>query len=510
MGEFMFKYGQILLVCMFACVATLFGPNCLGQENGGQPNGAVPAVSISLSPCEVSGTNEGVKEKVRCGTFEVFEDRNRKSGRKIGLKIVVFPATGQDKAADPLFYIPGGPGSSATEDAPFVAQQFARIREHRDLVFVDQRGTGGSNPLNCDLFNPADLRSYLGDYFPLEDVRKCREQLAPKANLRLYTTPIAIDDLDDVRAALGYAQINIIGGSYGTRAAQVYLKLHQTRVRAIILHGVSPTNQFMPRDFPQHTQRALNGVMADCAVDEACRAAFPNLGAEVNSVLKRLLRGPVEVELKRPRESVRINLSRDLTAEAIRYMLYQPSAASRIPLFIHLAAQGNFGPLAEAAISYRQQIVATGSNGMYLSVTCAEDLPPIKPGEGERNGVNTFLGDYRLRQQRAACALWLRAKIPNNYAEPTRSDVPALILTGQWDPVTPPIYGDTAAKCLSHSLHVIVPHGGHGFNGLNGLDCIDNLIVSFIERGTTTGLDTSCVSSIGRKGFLLRLPDSNK
>ena len=209
-------------------------------------------------------------------------------------------------------------------------------------------------------------------------------------------------------------------------------------------------------------------------------------------------------------ESIRINLSRDLAAEAIRYMLYQPGAASRIPLFIHLAAQGNFGPLAEAAISYRQQIVATGSNGMYLSVTCAEDLPPIKPGEGERNGVNTFLGDYRLRQQRAACALWPRAKIPNNYAEPTRSDVPALILTGQWDPVTPPIYGDTAAKYLSHSLHVIVPHGGHGFNGLNGLDCIDNLIVSFIDRGTTTGLDTSCVSSITRKGFLLKFPESNK
>jgi pimeloyl-ACP methyl ester carboxylesterase len=377
---------------------------------------------------------------------------------------------------------------------------------------VDQRGTGGSNPLNCDFFKPSDLRSYLADYFPLEDVRKCREQLEPKANLKLYTTSIAMDDLDDVRAALGYKSINIIGGSYGTRAAQVYLKLHQARVRAVILHGVSPTNQFMPRDFPQHTERALDGVMADCAADDACRAAFPNLKAETRSVLERLLRGPVEVELKRQKagESIRISLSRDLVAEAIRYMLYQPGAASRIPLFIHQAAQGNFTPFAEAAISYRQQIVATGSNGMYLSVTCAEDLPMIKPGEGERNGVNTFLGDYRLRQQRAACALWPRGNVSKNYAEPTRSDVPALILTGQWDPVTPPMYGDTAAKYLSHSLHVIVPHGGHGFNGLDGLACIDNLIVSFINRGTTTGLDTSCVNSIARKGFLLKPPDSTK
>lgn len=501
-SELMFKYDQLLLISILGFSATLFGASCLGQGKGGQ--------SISLKPCEVSGTSDGVKVKVLCGRFEVFEDRSRRRGRKIALKIVVFPATGQDKVGDPLFYFAGGPGSAATEDAPYVAQQLAKVRERRDLVFVDQRGAGGSNPLNCDFFKPADLRSYLGDYFPLDDVRKCREQLEPKANLKLYTTPIAMDDLDDIRAGMGYQQINIIGGSYGTRAAQVYLKLHPTRVRAVILHGVSPTNQSMPRDFPQHTERALNGIIAECAANNACRAAVPNLAAEVKSVRERLLSAPVEVEVKSSTQSVRINLSRDLAAEAIRYMLYQPSAASRIPLVIHLAAQGNFGLLAGAAINYRQQIVATGSNGMYLSVTCAEDLPAIEPGDGERNGVNTFLGDYRLRQQRAACALWPRATIPTDYSEPTRSDVPALILTGEWDPVTPPIYGDTAAKYLPNSLHVIVPHGGHGFNGLKGIDCIDNLINSFIERGTTKGLDTSCVNSIGRQGFALQMPTANR
>lgn len=503
----MLKLGQLLLACVCGGSA-IFTLNCLAQKNGAVVKGEPPAASIVLTPCEVAGPTQA-KEKARCGTFEVFEDRALKNGRKIALKIMVFPATGQDKAPDPLFYIPGGPGSSATEDAPYVAPQYARIREHRDLVFVDQRGTGGSNALDCDFFNPSDVRSYLGEYFPLEQVRKCRQQLEPKANLELYTTPMAMDDLDDVRAALGYKQINIIGASYGTRAAQVYLKHHESRVRTVILHGVSPTNQSMPRDFPQHNERALNGVIAKCAGDDACRAAFPNLAAEVKSVLARLMRGPVEVELKKATESTRVTLSRDLAAEAIRYMLYQSVGASRIPLFIHLAARGNFVPLAEAAISYRQQIVATGSNGLYLSVTCAEDLPRINPGEGERNGVNTFLGDYRLRQQRAACALWPQAKMPSDYAEPTRSGVPALILTGQWDPVTPPLYGDTVAKYLSQSVHVIVPHGGHGFNGLNGLECIESLIASFVERGTTTGLDSSCVDSISRKGFLLKLPNSN-
>lgn len=481
------------------------------QRDAAQGRPAPPS-SVALESCEVPGAREGVKEKARCGTFEVFEDRARKGGRKIALKIIVFPATGPDKAPDPLFYIPGGPGSSATEDAPYIALEFAKVRERRDLVFVDQRGTGGSNPLNCDLFDPSDVTSYLGFYFPLEGVRKCRRRLEAKADLTLYTTRMAMDDLDEVRAALGYGQINILGGSYGTRATLDYLKRHDKHVRAVVLRGVSPTGQFMPRDFPQHTERALRGVVEECAADGACAAAFPELRADVRAVLERLLRGPVEADVKHPRSGkvTRIKLSRDLAAEAIRYMLYQPGSAARIPLFIHLAARGDFTPLAEAAVFYRQEIVATGSNGLYLSVTCAEDLPWIGAGEGERNAKDTFLGDYRLRQQRAACDLWPRAKIPKDYAQPTRSGVHALILTGQWDPVTPPAYGDAAAKYLPNALHVVVPHGGHGLGGLDGLDCVGNLTTDFINRGEAKGLNTSCLNGIRRRGFLLKLAEPKK
>jgi pimeloyl-ACP methyl ester carboxylesterase len=472
----------------------------------------VPPGSMSLMPCEVPGAKEGAKEKALCGSYEVFENRAAKRGRKISLKIVVFPATGPKKAADPLFYIPGGPGSSATEDAPFVAAQLSKIRVRRDLVFLDQRGTGGSNGLNCDLFDPSDLESYFEDYFPLADVRKCREQLEPKADLKLYTTPIAMDDLDEVRAALGYERINITAGSYGTRATQDYLKRHAKHVRAVVMQGISPTGQLMPRDFPQHTERALNGILDECAADAGCQAAFPELRAEVKTVLERLLQGKVGVEVKDPKTGAptQVQLSRDLAAEAIRYMLYQPGAANRIPLFLHLAAQGNYVPLAESALSYRQRLVGTGSNGMYLSVTCAEDLPWIKSGEGERNAAQTFLGDYRLRQQRAACELWPRANIPKAYFEPTRARVPALILTGQWDPVTPPVYGEMAAKYLPNSLHLVVPHGGHGFGGLDGLDCIENLTAEFVGQGTVKGLDTSCVKNIRRRGFPLKLVEPNK
>jgi len=570
---------------------------------------------LTLTPCEIPG----VEGKARCGSYEVFENRATQKGRKITLKIVVLPATGKPEdrrqetgdrgqeaggrrqdagraesavstggeravtgaspatgvelAADPFVYIPGGPGSSAIEDAPGIAQAFAKVREGRDLVFVDQRGTGGSHPLNCDLFTPGDPQSYLGYFFPLDDVKKCREQLERKADLTLYTTPIAMDDLDEVRAALGYERVNLFGASYGTRAALVYLKRHPKSVRTVTLHGVAPTNQYMPLAFAQSNERALMGIIHECAADEACNKAFPNLGAEAKAVLERLLKGTIEVEVPwgetenrkqntenriqktegrnqaagagggrqgqheegrrqkaegRKQEAAgasreidqeagaggrrqvggtkdegrtKVRLSRDLAAEAVRYMLYSPGGASRVPLVLHLAAQGDFGPLAEAALNYRRQIVATGSNGLYLSITCAEDLPWIKAGEGERSSANTFLGDYRLRQQREACALWPRATIPTDYSVPTKGSAPVLIFTGEWDPVTPPSNGDAVAQHLPNSLHVIVPDGAHGIGGLEGVDCIGRLNTEFVERGTVKGLDTSCVRNIRRKGF---------
>lgn len=458
---------------------------------------------IALADCEV----KNVSEKVKCGTLEVFENRATKKGRMISLNIVVYPATGDKREPDPLVYFSGGPGSAATEDAPFVAQAFAKIREHRDLLFVDQRGTGHSHPLNCEFYNKSDLQSYLGYFFPLEDVRKCRAELESNADLKLYTTTIAMDDMDEVRAALGYEKLNLFGGSYGTRAALTYLKRYPQRVRSAILQGVAPPDQYMPGDFPVVMERALQGVLAECVADEACKNAFPNVKAEAKAVLEQLIKAPVEVELPKPNssETVKVKLSRDLAAEAIRYMLYNPTSTTRVPAMLHFAAQGNFVPLTRAALFYRENLVGTGSNGMYLSITCAEDLPWIKPGEGERLAENTFLGDYRLRQQREACALWPRAEVEPHYADPVRVDVPVLILTGEWDPVTPPANGDRVAKTLKNSLHIVVPHGAHGLGGLEGMDCIDRTITEFVARGTTKDLDTTCMKSVHRKGFALKL-----
>lgn len=487
-------------VCLLilAVVATL-------QTSGAKPpNGPPNGPSIELKPCEP----RGIPGPAKCGTFEVFENRATRKGRKINLNILVLPAIAEKREPDALFYFAGGPGSGATEDAPGIAQQLASVRQHRDLVFVDQRGTGQSHRLGCQLFDPANPQSYFGYFFPLEDVRKCRQQLETKADLTLYTTTIAADDLDEVRAALGYDKINLIGGSYGTRAAMVYLRQHPTHVRSVILQGVAPTNQYLPKDYPEQTERALQGVLAECVADEACNKAFPHIKSDMKAVLARLLKGPVEVQFK-PRglpTEIKVSMSRDLAAEAVRYMLYNPGAATRIPLVLHLAAEGNFAPLAEAALNYRRNLVGTGSNGMYLTVTCAEDLAWITRKEDERFAQNTFLGEYRLRQQREACALWPRATIPSDYGNPVRSDVPVLILTGEWDPVTPPVNGDYVARTLPNSLHIVVPHGAHGFGGLEGLDCIQRLQTQFVESGAAKGLDTACVKNVRRRPFALKTP----
>lgn len=395
------KFGRMRILFLAIAFTAFTAFAALGQK------------AIKLTPCEVAGTSPGAKLKVLCGSIKVYEDRKRRTGRKLSIAVQVYPASGPRKDPDPVFYFAGGPGSSAIEDAPYLAEDLAKIRETRDLVFVDQRGTGNSNGLVCEFFDRADVQSYLGHWNPPERVRECRKQLEAKADLRLYVTTLAMDDLDDVRAALGYSKINLFGGSYGTRAAQVYMKRHGDRVRAAVLHGVSTPDQYMPRDFPQQTEAALQGVIDECLADKDCKAAFPDVRAEARTVLAKLKQGPIEVEVKLPpeRKPVKVKLSRDLAGEAVRYMLYQTGSAGRIPLIVHLAAEGNFTPLAEAAIFYRQNVVATGATGMYLSVTCAEDLPFIKDEASRAKLDETFLGDYRYRQMREACAEWKRTTL---------------------------------------------------------------------------------------------------
>lgn len=462
-----------------------------GQER------ATETARLLLQPCRVAEVNG----EARCGMYEVYEDRRARSGRKLKLKVVVLPALGQRPLSDPVFVLHGGPGGAATTLASFAAENFAPLRRERDIVLVDQRGTGGSNPLNCDLY--PSLSAALGDLFPVDAIRACRAQLEPQADLRLYTTPIAMDDLDDVRAALGYERINLYGASYGTRAAQVYIQRHPAHVRSMILVAVAAMDYMTSLPFAREGQRAMDLLLDRCAADEACRAAFPKLREEFKTVLDRLASSPGKTQVLDPftNKLAAVEVSRGVFASTLHYSLYVPATASQIPQFIHQAHENNFRPIARETLRFRRELAGMVSFGMFLSVTCAEDAPLIDLKVAAREANGTFLGDYWAQQLARACELWPRGELPRGYRTPVKSDTPVLLLSGRLDPVTPPKWAEEVAQHLPNSLHVVIPQGSHFF--VDPAGCVNNVMVEFIKQGSVKGINTSCVGNLPQTPFII-------
>ena len=465
-------------------------------------DGQSPSPRLSLAPCKLPG----IERAVRCGRFEVYEDRAKRVGRKIMLRVAVLPATGSAHEPDPVFVFEGGPGQSAVESAASEAEGNAELNRKRDLVLVDVRGTGDSNGLQCKALQGHEgVLGFLDSFLPAEGVRACRRDLEPRADLKLYTTSAAVDDVDDVRAALGYDRINLQGGSYGTLAALDYMRRHPEHVRTAVLSGVVPPDTRMPLSFARDAQTALDQVLAACARDAACHAAFPDTAGELGHVLARLEEHPAEVAVKDPKtgQPLKVVLGRSAAAQTIRYMLYIPILAAQIPLQVHMAERGDFSRLAEGAYFWGN-LAASASEGFYLSVTCAEDVPFFTAARAKEAAQGTFLGDFRARVQKAACAEWPRGEIPAGFSLAVHSDAPTLLISGERDPVTPATWAERAARDLPHSKRVVVPGGGHGFDGEKGIDCLDRLAIALVERGSEKNLDTGCVARIEPVPFALR------
>src|SRR5215472_16771571 len=439
-----------------------------------------------------------------CGTYEVWEDRAAHSGRKIGLNIVILPAHSTAPAPDPVFWLHGGPGAAATDLARGGwGGLLGNVRDTRDLVYLDQRGTGGSNPLQCD-FNddPNDLPAFFGELFPLDKVRACREKLERLANLRLYTTPVAMDDLDEVRTALGYDKINLVGGSYGTFAAQIFMRLHQDHIRAVFLAGVAPPNIKQPLLFPRAAQLALDETLKDCAADGDCHKNFPDVEKEFAAVMARFDKGPVGVELVDPRskEKVQIELPRGNFVERLRLELYTTDSARLVPYVIHRAYASDYVPF--EALAIRPGIAGGVARGMYMTVTCSEGVPFITEEDIARETNNTFVGEYRVRAHMEACKEWPRGDIPENYTDLVKSDLPVLMNSGEADGASPPWYGEAAVKNFPNGRQVKIRHYGHQTDG----PCVARMFKAFIDKGSAEDIDTSCVAKRRRPPFAAAFP----
>jgi len=457
------------------------------------PRTAVAAIEVKPHACELAGA-----ANVECAVYPVWEDRDRKSGRKIGLNIVILPALdGANKALDPLFLFHGGPGAAATD---LIGYPLARmVRQHRDVVLVDQRGTGRSNPLDCDPYGyPEDLQRVVGETFPLDAFRSCRARLEKIANLKKYTTAPSVDDVDDVREWLGYKKINIWGGSYGTVAAQVYLRRHGGNVRAAILAATAPVDELIPLHHAWAGQRAVDEIFAKCRADAACEAAYPHLREDFQLMFDRVRKG-VDVEVRdRTGRTVRVRPSVSGFADGLRHFLYADDGAS-FPARVHQAAQGDLAPMVQIAINAQIGLMRQLSMGMNLSVTCAEDVPFITDAMMKTETAGTFLGDLRVKEQRAACAIWVRGPVPADVHELIRTDAPVLFLAGGRDSVTPPTFAKRAAKYMTNSSRVLFPESSHGNWGL----CGNQIQADFITRGSSRGLDISCASGQKPTKFVL-------
>jgi pimeloyl-ACP methyl ester carboxylesterase len=431
-----------------------------------------------LQPCQVPG----VDEEVHCGRYEVYENRAARSGRKIALKIVVLPATGSRATSDPLVFLAGGGVAPATRYAAFLGNAFPNLRKQRDILLVDQRGTGGSNPLDCEISFDRTSAEYRDEARFRASVRRCRAQLEAKADVRLYTTPLAMDDLDDVRAWLGYSRLNLYGASYGTSAAMVYVRQHPTRVRTITLQGVVPLDGQMWIEIPRSSEEVLRHVFAACAAQHDCHAAFPRLESEFRSLLKRLAAKP------------EAGIDDVVLSDFVFKTLYSASRIRDLPLLLHLASQGDVQPLAsKIAVKSDSEI----PKGVYLSIVCSELIPRFDVRDVPAAVAGTFMGDHRLQREIDACGEWVRGPLPPRFFAPVTSNVPALVMNGELDHLTPPRYGQHVAQSLPRARHLILPRRGH-----NDVDeCITGMIEAFIAGGDAARVDASCLAKTEALSF---------
>ena len=458
----------------------------------------VAAASPTNTPAVLQACRlPGVSQPAQCGQLRRPLDPGQPQGSQIDLHFAVLPALARRKAADPVFFFAGGPGQSAIDLAGAFSGRFARLQQRRDLVLVDQRGTGRSAPLRCDDDRAQARRRPLAEQADttarLARLQACRValQALPHGDLRFYTTDIAVADVDAVRQALGAAQINAIGVSYGTRVVLALMRLHSASVRRAVLDGVVPPDMRLPEAAARDQQAVLDALFQACAADPACQRRHPAPAAQLQRLLDRL---PIRVSLPQPVSGrpEALTLDRDTVLGLLRAPLYQPALAAALPAVLAEADAGRWAPLLALANPLGGAAASNIATGQHHAVVCNEDLAPQAPGAGPAAGVSattpaagatavpagTVFGDSLARQYRQACAGWPRAAVDPAFYRLPPATAPTWLLSGGLDPVTPPHHAARVALALGPlARHTVVPNAGHG---VTALGCLADAVARFI------------------------------
>lgn len=465
----------------------------------------VSDATLAFTPCMLTHPTRLVSLKVECATLEVPENPSGE-GRRIRLSIVRDPAISERKAPDPLFILAGGPGMGAQEMFAGTAAAFARIGRDRDIILVDQRGTGRSTPLNCDLDPEGDwLKGAEPTPATIDaEARACLDKLGAGHDVRQYTTSVAVRDLEAVRQALGVERINLYGVSYGTRVAQHYLRRHPDRVRSVILDGVVPPGLALGPAIATDAEAALARIFRRCTAQPACRSAFGDPAATYRSLMARLRAAPQEVRLPDPRtgEPRSLRFGERHLAAVLRLSSYTASQAALLPVALHEAAtKDNFTPLASTLLMLHDSLEDSLAAGMHYSVVCAEDIPFAGVVDRARLQA-TYMGTETMDTLQRVCALWPRGPVDADFRRPLATGVPVLLLSGADDPVTPPAYGEAALRGLADARHVVLAGEGHA---QLGAPCMDKVLRDFLDTAKPSMLDLKCLDRRAATPFFTSL-----
>lgn len=476
--------------------------SCAGEQTSDTATDYPAYTAIERLPlkiCEI----EGVEEPLLCGSLEVYENRVSKTGRKIPIAVVVIPAQEKRLTDSAWTDHQGGPRFSMIAQARYFAEGgfLESFRRNRDIVLIDPRGLHGSYPLYCDALKYPRI---LERYYPPEKVRACREELDQRADLSQYSTSNAVDDFEDIRIWLGYRQWDVGGWSYGSRFMLTYLHRHPESIRSISLSFPSILNFQRPLDYAKFGQQAFDGLVADCAQDTDCSTSFPDPAGDLMHILSMLEVNPKTVEIINPYSSAKEtrSITRNIFAESVWIALLENTTARQIPLMLRKAAEGDFAPFLE--IAGPSEPAASEPEGHYFSVVCPEETGQIDMAAAMVASEGTFVGAYIAEDYISACNAWGLPLHPGHPIEPKQFEVPAIIFSGDRDPVTQPEYGDEIARHFSNVRHITFPQMAHGTSGFENESCYGEILSAFVDKASSEGLDTSCIETMRAPPFKLK------
>ncbi|MFK8017815.1 MAG: alpha/beta hydrolase [Gammaproteobacteria bacterium] len=454
--------------------------------------------TIELEACRLAAGTARRAVRGECGTLTVPLDYDQPDGPTVTLSVARVKALKRKAQDVAITVIAGGPGQSSLDFYAGYNPAFQRMREEYDIILVDQRGTGDSHPLTCKM-----PEQTIGGLWTAEQTtqvtRECLDEI--DIDTRFFTTSVAVRDLDTLRAAMGYRQLSLYGISYGTRVAQHYLRRYPGSTHSVILDGVVPVDEALGPDISLLAQQALQSAFARCDVEPGCAEAFPDLAARFSTMMQSLREQPVEVTLNHPvtarLETITVG-HLDL-AGAIRLLSYAPQTVALLPLMIHEATNGNYVPLAAQALTVTRDLLDSMAYGMHNAVVCAEDAP-FFTADAAQGLDQTYLGGDMVDSLNAVCDVWPTGVMDEDFKQVFASEVPVLILSGEADPITPPAYGERAARYLGNALHLVGRGQGHGQAAIG---CMPKLMGDFVRERRFDTLDKACFDKQGPSPFFI-------